>query len=160
MDLENSDMTIDKIYRALLELEKRVARIEERFTENKNETTAPNEKDDVVGTVLSSKLDVDDCLFVHSLSGLPLLLSLLDMVSKQFAIEYISPSEIAAILSGKFNTKVERSNISHILSSAIARGYVDRVMNTRGSGYLYGITSKGSEYLREELSSRNSSKDT
>lgn len=146
---EKSESSIDKIVEVLRDHERRIADLERTLSGVKAKSTEPiKEAGDIVQRVLSSSLETDRYYFLHKLSGLPLFLSVLDIVSREFGVDVLSPSEISSILSGKFGIRAERSNVSHTLSSAITGGYVDRIKSSRGSGYVYRLTSRGVEYLR------------
>jgi len=146
-----TDETISKILEVLKEHERRISELEQGLHEPKAiESKAPDQTD-IVQTVLSYPLETEQLAYMHKLNGLPLFLAALDLVTKKFRIDSLSPTEISAILEGKFSVKPERSNISHTLSSAIPKGLVDRVINSRGSGYLYRITPAGFDYLNKEI---------
>ncbi|MEM2920829.1 MAG: hypothetical protein QXF26_00755 [Candidatus Bathyarchaeia archaeon] len=149
---EVAEELLGKIMDMIRDHERRISELERILSENKAVKIEPvKEAEDIVQRVLSSSLETDRYSFLHKLSGLPLFLSILDLVSNEFNVDALSPSEISSILSGKFGIRAERSNISHTLSSAITGGYVDRIKSARGSGYVYRITKKGLEYLRNAL---------
>lgn len=149
---EVAEELLGKIMDKIRDHERRISELERILSENKAVKIEPvKEAEDIVQRVLSSSLETDRYSFLHKLSGLPLFLSILDLVSNEFNVDALSPSEISSILSGKFGIRAERSNISHTLSSAITGGYVDRIKSARGSGYVYRITKKGLEYLRNAL---------
>jgi len=150
---EVAEELVGKIMDMLKDHERRIAELERILSGSKAaKIESAREVEDIVQRVLSSSLETDRYSFLHKLSGLPLFLSILDLVSNEFDVNALSPSEISSILSGKFGIRAERSNISHALSSAITGGYVDRIKSARGSGYVYRITKKGLEYLRSALS--------
>jgi|GEM_PF-3358560 hypothetical protein len=147
-----SEDLVNKIVDTLKDHERRIAELERVLSERKTKKVEhTREVENVVQRVLSSSLETDRYSFLRKLSGLPLFLSVLELVSNEFNVDALSPSEISSILSGKFGIRAERSNVSHTLSSAITGGYVDRIKSAKGSGYVYRLTNRGLEYLRNTL---------
>lgn len=145
--------SIEEIMGKLRDHEQRITEIEHRLLDRQEvDLITKKNNEDIIQMVLSKPLETNKQALIHNLSGLTLFLSILDLVNITFYQDSLSPTEISSILVGKFGIKVERSNISHTLSSAISKGYVDRVKNDRGSGYLYRATQLGVDYLRAESS--------